>query len=374
MTDTDSDSGKERKVLSQYEASELAEKYKHPGEPDPFPWIRPSLLSADHIRDYVMETGAIAPFYLEGGRRSRLKKASYEGRIGGCAYRYNKEGMLESVPLVGELEIGANSIVFVECDLDFRLPDFIALRFNLQIRHVHRGLLLGTGPLVDPGYKGKLCIPLHNLTDEDYSIPLEDGLIWIEFTKTTSNQDRSDSLGRLPLDENEGYWEIRDFVERAARPIKGTGASVPIRSSISKVRDEAESAANRASEARRWVSGIGIGGAIVAAVGLIALAFGFAAFIQDAYSSLTPRIDDLEKRFSHIEIVTTDTGSRNLSSAVKDLTRENQDLHKRLGDLERILGRPARRMLHHRDDTAVVPVTDYRVCCRKAPRRKVELL
>ena len=63
--------------------------------------------------------------------------------------------MLESIPLGEELTVGANSIVFVECDLDFRLPDFIALRFNLQIRHVHRGLLLGTGPLVDPGYRGK---------------------------------------------------------------------------------------------------------------------------------------------------------------------------------------------------------------------------
>ena len=265
MTDTDSDSGEEREVLNQDEASELAKKYKHPGQSDPFPGIKPSLLSADHIRDYVMETGAIAPFYLGGGRRSRLKKASYEGRIGGCAYRYNKEGMLESVPLEEELEIGANSIVFVECDLAFRLPDFIALRFNLQIRHVHRGLLLGTGPLVDPGYSGKLCIPLHNLTDRDYSIPLEDGLIWIEFTKTTATQNRSDSLGRPPLDENEGHWEVRDFVERAARPIRGTGASVPIRSSISKVREMAENAETTAKKAEHTAKGIGIGAAVVAA-------------------------------------------------------------------------------------------------------------
>ena len=134
MTDMKSDDGEEREVLSRAQASELAKKYKSSAQPDPFPCIPPSLLSADHIERYVMETGAIAPFYTGGGRRSRLKKASYEGRIGGSAYRYNKQGMLESIPLKKELMVRKNSIVFVECDLDFRLPDFIALRFNLQIR------------------------------------------------------------------------------------------------------------------------------------------------------------------------------------------------------------------------------------------------
>ena len=261
MTDMKSDDGEEWEELrlNRAQALELANKYKSSEQPDPLPWIRPSLLWADHIEQYVMETGVIAPFYTGGGRHSRLKKASYEGRIGKSAYRYNKQGMLESIPLGEELTVGANSIVFVECDLDFRLPDFIALRFNLQIRHVHRGLLLGTGPLVDPGYWGKLCIPLHNLTDQDYSIPLDDGLIWIEFTKTTTDRSGSGSLGRAPLDKNDGYWEVRDFIERAARPIKGTGASVPIRSSISKVRERAENAEETARKAEGRVSTIAIG-------------------------------------------------------------------------------------------------------------------
>ena len=34
-----------------------------PEQPDPFPKVPPSLLSAKHIKDYVLKTGAIAPFY-----------------------------------------------------------------------------------------------------------------------------------------------------------------------------------------------------------------------------------------------------------------------------------------------------------------------
>ena len=75
MTDMKPDDGKEKEVLTCAQASELAKKYKSSGQSDPFPCIPPSLLSADHIERYVMETGAIAPFYTGGGRRSRLKKA-----------------------------------------------------------------------------------------------------------------------------------------------------------------------------------------------------------------------------------------------------------------------------------------------------------
>ena len=327
----------EREELSRDEARRIAEAYRESGQMGPFPCIPPSLLSATHIRDYVLKTGAISPLYVGGGRRARLKNASYEGRIGRCAYQYNRVGLLERIPLRAELTVGANSIVFVECDLDFRLPDFIALRFNLQIRHVHRGLLLGTGPLVDPGYWGKLCIPLHNLTDEDYSIPLEEGLIWVEFTKTSAQGKGDPILGRVPLDEAKEYWKIKDFVVRAAEPIEGEGVNVPIRSSISKVREKAESAETTAKEAERKASGIAIGAALVATIGLVALAFGFATFIQDAYSSLTPRVDGLDKRFSLLERRVGNDVTHDLLSEVLKINVENEELRGRLANLERVV-------------------------------------
>lgn len=152
---------------------------------DPFEKkIPPALLSAEHIEQYALATGMIAPFDASD-RCGALKKASYECRIGRSAFRYDERGHLQrlDVSACKGLMVKANSIVFIESDIDFRLPDFIAMRFNLRIRHVHRGLLLGTGPLVDPGYWGKLCVPLHNLTDEDHFISLDEGLIWLEFTK-----------------------------------------------------------------------------------------------------------------------------------------------------------------------------------------------
>ena len=53
----------------------------------------------------------------------------------------------------------------------------------MKISHIYKGLLLGTGPLVDPGFVGRLSIPLHNLTANNYKFKFGQGMIQLEFTK-----------------------------------------------------------------------------------------------------------------------------------------------------------------------------------------------
>ena len=250
---------KEQLILSTDIARERAENFD--GK-DPFPWIRPALLSADDIKQYAKKTGMIAPLY-DG---DRMKKASYQGKIGESAYEYNDSEELVRVTIDDKLVVKANSIVFVECDIDFRLPNFIAVRFNLHIRHVHRGLLLGTGPLVDPGYCGKLCIPLHNLTNKDYPIPRNEGLIWMEFTKTSRTPDE----GRDPSSKE--YWDICKFIERAASQYNQVPVS--IRSSIVALQEYREiaersekSSENSAASVKKFTTiGYLAGGAVLLSV------------------------------------------------------------------------------------------------------------
>ena len=110
-------------------------------ENDPFDQtIKPSLLSADHIAEYVKKTGMICPYEPLRNEKSSLKAASYEGRIGNSAYAFDQgSNELKQIFKKGDqfLVLPPNSIVFVESDIYFRLPPFIAVRFNLQIRLVH---------------------------------------------------------------------------------------------------------------------------------------------------------------------------------------------------------------------------------------------
>lgn len=312
--------------LSRIDGKNLAEAFRDGNREDPFPCVPPALLSAKHIRDYVIRTGAVAPFdAMEGGKR--LKKAAYEGRIGCKAYQYDNEGNMANVWDSDIIVVQANSIVFVECDLDFRLPDFLALRFNLQIRHVHRGVLLGTGPLIDPGFWGKLCIPLHNLTDKDYAIPRSEGLIWIEFTKTSLEKD--ESIGRDPLENpNKQYWSIREFIEKAARPLDN-GKTVPIRSSIPSMTKVAEERAKRAEasarEVRDWVQTFGILGSVALLLSMTGLGLAFYNNIQSAYNSIIPRVDNLQRDISSLAVI---------RSQIETLVDENRMLRERLQRLE----------------------------------------
>lgn len=312
--------------------------------------VAPSLLSADHIIEYVNQTGMVAPFDSMKGKKSRLKAASYEGRIGKNAYIFEKGNSAPQPALedgAKKLKVRANSIVFVESDLDFRLPPFIAIRFNLQINHVHRGLLLGTGPLVDPGFWGKLCIPLHNLTNEDYEIPLEEGLFWVEFTKTTSVP----LAGRPP--SNTGFWDIRKFISKASQPSDLTKPAIPILSSIPDMVDEANSKSEQAakdartasenSEKMRTWSGVGlvVGGATVVglAVTVAGLAWSYQSSLGSVIDNFKPEVQQIDSKIErHLELLSTDGATKNGSNeqsakfiqSIESLRRENLQLRDEL--------------------------------------------
>lgn len=218
----------------------------------------------------------------------------------------------------------------MECDIDFRLPGFLAARFNLQVRHVHRGLLLGTGPLVDPGYWGKLCIPVHNLTDEDYHIPEGRGLIWVEFTKTSWPNTGASSAG--VSSERSGrseWWCIKDFIDEAAKPMGGEGKTVPIRSSIPVMAKDATTRAEKAEasarKAENWVKGIAVIGVTAIVISLWGLGSAFYANIQSAYNAIVPQVDTLQRDVAEL---------RSLTARLDVLAEENRTLRERVRRLE----------------------------------------
>ena len=67
--------------------------------------------------------------------------------------------------------------------------------------------------------------------------------------------------------------------------------------------------------------------------GLVLLA-GIATFIVAVYSSLAPRIDDLQSRFSHVESVSTNEELHDLPSVTRDLKDEVKALRERIEELE----------------------------------------
>lgn len=278
---------------------------------DPFPDIPAALLNSADIYDYVRTTGMIYPFDSE-----KLKSASYEASVGADCIYWEDDGKKQSVDLSkkGSFVLEPNSIAFVTTREKFRLPDYMAVRFNLTITNVHRGLLLGTGPIVDPGFKGRILIPLHNLTTNKYKFCYEEKLIWLEFTKISPNGHWVNNSR-----STESYQGIyTPFPKDKNRKTLDTYLKQPeIRSSIPKALRESRESAEQTAKSLQRLQDYAIVGAVAIfvtlALGIVTIALNVSNItgdmtakqattaqrvigLKEAFESLQTRMADLEEK------------------------------------------------------------------------------
>lgn len=253
---------------------------------DPLPDIPPALLNSGDICDYARITGMVYPF----NKQDKLKPASYEIDFLGDVYQKNEttgEVEKETIEHDTPFTLKKNSIAFLFTKTKFFLPDYIAIRFNLGITLVHRGLLLGTGPLVDPGFVGNLLIPLHNLTSEDYVIKGGEGIIWVEFTKLSPHTDWSESSSifrtrasykKFPSDKRN--LSAQKYFNKASPTGEPSKSSIP--SEIRIAQNVANEAKNKVSDfyvkARNWT----LGGTIALIIGVMTLVYASWDLISNA--------------------------------------------------------------------------------------------
>lgn len=290
--------------------SEAAMRHAATRQNDPFPSIAPALLNSADIEDYVVQAGMVWPYRPEP---ERLKSASYAMGIGEHIAYWAPEAPdtssnpVRTVALGETFDIPSNSLVYVQTDEVLFLPEYIAVRLNLHIDLVHKGLLLGTGPIVDPGFAGKLVVPLHNLTSNNYVLARGDDFIWVEFTKTSDLPkwkewtEASEELGRSGTFKGLPRRKIAkplEFYLNNARQGHKTqpGFIYPaLRNAIPKKISESSRTAHRAmSDSRRaskkvdsirsWGIGIGV-------VSVVAAVIGFGSVIYAGFVSLQSTLE-----------------------------------------------------------------------------------
>jgi len=162
--------------------------------------IPPGQLSSPHIR-YCVEKYKI----LENYEDACMDSATYHMRLGGKVLTW--EAGKKVGYTLGKCEdkknrvkrnviLQPNSLTFVTTIEKFNLPKDIIARFNLKSKWVHQGILLGTGPIVDPELVANLLIPLHNFSSQPIEIGYEEKIISVEFTKTLNPDDTFEIGGK----------------------------------------------------------------------------------------------------------------------------------------------------------------------------------
>ena len=288
--------------------------------------IQPALLNSVDIKKYV-DKGCLlerSTFDLD-----RLKTASYEMRFLGELYdwRATSGGKLKqrrrNVCEGDIVELPRNSITYLWMKERFLLPEYIAARFNLHIRHVHKGILLGTGPLVDPGFFGSLLVPLHNLTDNDYTLKGGDGFIWIEFTKlsrhefwSNNNSDRPSCLKSFPSGKDLGD---PDLYFRKSGVIEEGGVQSAFKGALEQTQSAAEGARKETKRFRTIWTWAGV-------AGVITIAIGVGSVVLDAMSLVNQVASAQTEIHRHIQ-----SDRNGQSENINALQKKIEDLEERVG-------------------------------------------
>ena len=79
-------------------------------------------------------------------------------------------------------------------------------RFGLRSKYARKGILATTGLQIDPGFRGRLCIGITNLTPKAITLPYLDDIISVEFHELAHETSRPYSgpyQGKIKLDPSD---------------------------------------------------------------------------------------------------------------------------------------------------------------------------
>ena len=297
------------------EDEEAARRFEKTRSADPFPDIAPALLNSADLLEYIAATGMVHPFDVHPGNANEmLKPASCGMRLGGpVVYWADAESespvkVTRNLQRDEELKLARNSIVYVTLEPVLRMPDYIAARFNLTIRDIYRGLLVGTGPLVDPGFTGRISVPLHNITCNTYTLHGGEPIAWMEFTKISPNErwTEHDSHGRqspyVPFPQ-------RKLSRRTVEDYLGRAADGPITSSIPPLVGSAERAAVATKDAAekqlariRRYSVVALLAVVLTLAGILITTYMLVEDSNSSRTALTHQVDSLEHEVAALRV------------------------------------------------------------------------
>ena len=333
---------------------------------DPFAEIQPALLNSADIEKYVDKGCLIGPGDFD--KKCLKKWASYEMKFLGKLYDWNStdderlEQRCRDVCSGNKITLHANSITYLWMKEELRLPQYIAMRFNLHIRHVHKGMLLGTGPLVDPGFFGSLLIPLHNLTNNDYDLIGGEGIIWVEFTKIskhlswdqTENENGDDHPDLYPFPKTKDVVDPSVYFTKSCVYKKG-GVQSAFKRSLDSARTSAQDAKKSADDARKeieqfnkqfrkfgWVATV-IGGVTILLT-LVGVWFAGHNLISDTVS----RVQDSRDREISAKIGKQDDKLKEFEADLEDVKTHLMEVSKSLNELSRKIDKP-NNVTHHNE-------------------------
>lgn len=150
---------------------------------------QPGVLLADQICRAVVDFHLIDPF--DSRPREKLRPAGYELSVGKYYSIGGKIGELADEQGQNEIVVRPFEVVIIQTLELVNVPEFMIARWNVTVGRAYEGFLWVGAAQVDPGFKGFLCCPIYNLSDQERRLRLGEPIAVIDFVVTTPPSGKS---------------------------------------------------------------------------------------------------------------------------------------------------------------------------------------
>jgi dCTP deaminase len=117
---------------------------------------------------------------LDPFEEASLQPASYDFRVGDSAFVSSGREMVD-LPQRGVLVVEPGEFVVLESLETIDMSTTFAAQLGLRSEYARRGLLMLSGPQIDPGFKGKLVVRLVNLAPNSVALPYKAPFLTVQF-------------------------------------------------------------------------------------------------------------------------------------------------------------------------------------------------
>jgi dCTP deaminase len=159
----------------------------------------------------IQKTISSGELDIENFSERFLQPASYDMRLGGEAFTSTGREMINTKEK-GILLIEAGDFAVVTTYEKLKLSRKTAGHIGLRSHYVRKGLVLLTGPQIDPGFEGILVIGVCNLSPRDIIIPYKESFCTVEFYELNEEVERPYS-GQYQLQERISAKDIEFLTE-----------------------------------------------------------------------------------------------------------------------------------------------------------------
>jgi len=142
---------------------------------------------------------------------SKIEPASYDARVGMWAFASSFREKL-NLSEKGMLVIEAGEFAVLECRERIELDNRTAAQLGLRSEYARRGLLMLSGPQIDPGFRGALVVRVINLAPKPIALPYEAPFLTLQFFRLSTPVSKPYS-GPQQGQSGIGSRDIQELVE-----------------------------------------------------------------------------------------------------------------------------------------------------------------